>query len=167
MTNKYQVNYQEIFSAVIAGKDVKTTASDVIEIPANTVITGIVYEEVEKCDASETITLKAKTAHSASGSFNGFTTGSSDPVSGFVPAVTNTVNATVTSGASGETVTVAVPGAFFTKKGDVLTIAAASNLTKGKIRIGLVGFRTGMTADITSAGDNKAPADVYTPPEKK
>lgn len=142
----YQVNQQEIASVVINGTDVTTTASDVITIPGNTVVTGIVYEEVVKCDASVAITLKAKTAHAESGSFVGFTTGATDAASGY--------NAATAS------------GAFFTKAGDTLTVAGASALTTGKLRIGLVGFKTGMSETITSAGDNKAPVDPYTPPEK-
>lgn len=161
----YQVNQQEITSVVFDATGVKTSYSDVIVIPANTVVTGIVYEEVDKCDASKAISLHAKTANA---DFNGFTTGSTDPVCGYVAAKSDTVNCTVTSGAEGETVTAAVPGVFFTKAGDVLQVKQAdAALTKGKLRIGIVGFRTGTTETITSAGTNQAPVDPYTPPEKR
>jgi len=163
----YQVNQQEIFSVVVDGSKISTTAIEVATIPANTVVTGVVYEEVEKVDASKAITLKAKTAHADSGSFTGFTTGSGTTcVNGYNPAVTTSYYAASTSGGA-VTTAVSVPGTFFTKAGDVLTVAGPSTLTTGKLRIGLVGFRTGMTAAYSSAGDNKAPVDPYTPPEKK
>ena len=160
----YEVNYPIQLATVIdcAKTGLSTTAIDVLDIPQGFVATGIFYEEITKAGTSVAITLKAKTAHSVSGSFTGFTTGASAAAKawGYVPAI----SLSASDGSSG---TVTVPGTFATKTGDVLTVAAASSITSGRIRIGLVGFLTGATAVVASAGDNKASADPYTPPESR
>ena len=61
------------------------------------------------------------------------------------PAATNTVNCTVTGGTQGETVTAAVPAAYFVTKADTLCLIVPDGLTgdqiaKGAIDIAVHGF---------------------------
>lgn len=124
-----------------------TTAFDVGEIPPGFVVAAVAVEQLTTASSASAIVIKAKTLNAQVGS--NVTLGASSAM---------TKSCVV---ANGDSTIVAVPA------GDTLTVATASGtLTAGKVSVTLLGYRPFLPV-VTSASDNKAPVDPYTPPEKR
>lgn len=173
----YQTNYQIQLATIVdvSKTNLSTTAAKIMDIPQGFVCTGVLFEELAKCGTSLGIVLVDK----AGNAIASVATGASDPSFAYVLPSGGTVSGTTTvSGAETATgadavtasTSVPVPGAWCTKDGDELGIKLAEGTADaGRLRIGLVGFLSGMTAKITVASEtgNVAVADPYRQPEDR
>lgn len=127
----------------------ENTVVPIMRLPKGLVIRSIGVNQIEATDQDVAVTfgLASDTTKAVGGSFalKDLSATNEAPCRDWQPAGSKTATATVTGGASGESVTVPVPDVVFVDKADVLCLILPNSLTgdklaKGKIEVFVEGF---------------------------